>query len=190
MFQSSLLGPCIGKCCALKVSPPNSYAETLPLRWQHRKTRLTGGNQGWSALIKEARSSPAPGEMWAHSQDDSLLPRTGISPAPNQAGTLFLDFQPPEQWETSVAEEPPQSLAFFYSSLDGLRQETFYPFNSGEPCRTQTLALKSWWPTAGDKMSGLGLLNLLTWREPSMTRRHPSEDAGSFHWQPPDSRNP
>ena len=57
--------------------------------------------------------------MWAHSKKTAVCkPGKPFSPAPNHAGNLISDFQPPERWENTFLSEPPglQSMVFCYGS--------------------------------------------------------------------------
>ena len=153
MFQSSLLGHYIWKCRALKVSPPNSYVETSPLRWQHWKMRLTGGNQ---VMRMECSYQGGP---------ELSCPRPNVRTQPRrQSAPWNWDFPSTQPcWHPVLRLSASrtvrnfccwgatQSVAFSFSSLDGLRQETFSPFNSGEPphrtqiSSSQVLTTHPWW---------------------------------------------
>ena len=87
-------------------------------RWLvHGGTTLMNGN---NALIKEARENcVTPSALWEHKEKS----QPGRGPSPNHAGTLILNFQPPELWEMFTIK--PQSVVFCYSSPNRLRHYVF-----------------------------------------------------------------
>ena len=80
---------------------------------------------GISVLVKETPENEFILAVRMQQEVSSLEPGRQPSPEPDHAGTLILDFQPPEPWEISFyCVEATQSVIFFLFNiiLNGLKQ--------------------------------------------------------------------